>query len=45
MFLKKKGGKKDKLTTNGFNLRQNRCDSSIYFLSLRDTTISSNKKN
>lgn len=24
MFLKKKGGKKNKLTTNGFNLRQNR---------------------
>ena len=44
MFLKKKGGKKNKLTTNGFNLRQNRWDSSIYFLSLRDTTISSNKK-
>ena len=44
MFLKKKGEKKNKLTTHGFNLRQNRWDSSIYFLSVHHTTISANKK-
>ena len=46
MFSKKKGGgrKENKLTTHRFNLRQNCWDRSIYFLSLRHTTISSNKK-
>lgn len=44
MFLKKKGEKKNKLTTHGFNLRRNCWDSSIYFLSLCHTTISANKK-
>ena len=46
MFLKKKGGggwwgKKNKLTTHRLILRQNCWDSSIYFLSLHHTSISS----